>query len=94
MLGTSESEGVPSTALREISLLKELAHPNVIHLFDIVHSKKHLYLVFEYLDQDLKKLLDAAKITAVDEDVWSELVKVQISFNFSSPMKNKTVLSI
>ncbi|XP_043289641.1 cyclin-dependent kinase 2 [Venturia canescens] len=71
----TESEGVPSTALREISLLKELAHPNVIHLFDIVHSKKHLYLVFEYLDQDLKKLLDAVRFAEVDDDVWDELVK-------------------
>jgi serine/threonine protein kinase len=25
-----EEEGVPSTALREISLLKELDHPNVV----------------------------------------------------------------
>lgn len=26
----SEEEGVPSTAIREISLLKELQHPNVV----------------------------------------------------------------
>ena len=25
-----EDEGVPSTALREISLLKELEHPNIV----------------------------------------------------------------
>ncbi|XP_058788741.1 cyclin-dependent kinase 2 [Phymastichus coffea] len=57
----TESEGVPSTAIREISLLKELAHPNVIQLLDVVQGEKHLYLVFEFLQQDLKKLLDSLK---------------------------------
>lgn len=54
----SESEGVPSTAIREISLLKELDHPNIVKLLDVVHSEKKLYLVFEYLNKDLKKFMD------------------------------------
>ncbi|CAN6442564.1 unnamed protein product [Victoria cruziana] len=54
-----EDEGVPSTALREISLLKELQHGNVVRLQDVVHSDKRLYLVFEYLDLDLKKHMDS-----------------------------------
>mmetsp|Transcript_23656 Transcript_23656/g.21526 ORF Transcript_23656/g.21526 Transcript_23656/m.21526 type:complete len:311 (-) Transcript_23656:162-1094(-) len=54
----AEDEGIPSTAIREISLLKELKHPNIVRLFDVVHTEKKLTLVFEYLDQDLKKYLD------------------------------------
>ena len=54
----TESEGVPSTAIREISLLKELEHPNVVSLLDVVHADHKLYLVFEYLDKDLKKHMD------------------------------------
>ena len=53
-----ESEGVPSTAIREISLLKELDHPNVVQLLDVIHADQKLYLVFEYLDMDLKKHMD------------------------------------
>ena len=53
-----ESEGVPSTAIREISLLKELEHPGIVQLLDVVHAEQKLYLVFEYLDKDLKKLMD------------------------------------
>lgn len=54
----TESDGVPSTAIREIALLKELNHPNVVHLLDVVTCEKSIFLVFEYLTQDLKKLLD------------------------------------
>lgn len=53
-----EDEGVPSTAIREISLLKELNDDNVVKLFDVIHSERRLYLVFEFLDLDLKKLMD------------------------------------
>ncbi|KAG6391228.1 hypothetical protein SASPL_148981 [Salvia splendens] len=54
-----EDEGVPSTAIREISLLKEMQHGNIVRLYDVVHSEKRLYLVFEYLDLDLKKHMDS-----------------------------------
>ena len=55
-----EEEGVPSTAIREISLLKELRHENIVKLVDVVHLEKKLYLVFEYLDLDLKKHMDSS----------------------------------
>ncbi|CAN1853420.1 Cell division control protein 2 homolog A, partial [Linum perenne] len=66
-----EDEGVPSTAIREISLLKEMQHGNIVRCvlasinsirafpLDVVHSEKRLYLVFEYLDLDLKKHMDS-----------------------------------
>jgi len=54
----SEDEGVPCTAIREISLLKELKHQNIVRLYDVIHTEKKLTLVFEHLDQDLKKHLD------------------------------------
>ncbi|XP_036121402.1 cyclin-dependent kinase 1 isoform X6 [Molossus molossus] len=55
----SEEEGVPSTAIREISLLKELRHPNIVSLQDVLMQDSRLYLIFEYLSMDLKKYLDS-----------------------------------
>ncbi|XP_039135037.1 cell division control protein 2 homolog A-like isoform X2 [Dioscorea cayenensis subsp. rotundata] len=54
-----DDEGVPSTAIREISLLKEMQHKNIVRLLDVVHCEKHIYLVFEYMDLDLKKYINS-----------------------------------
>lgn len=52
-------EGTPSTAIREISLMKELKHDNILALWDVIHTENKLMLVFEYMDTDLKKFMDA-----------------------------------
>ena len=51
-------EGAPSTAIREISLMKELKHHNIVFLHDVIHTEKTLTLVFEFMDQDLKRFMD------------------------------------
>jgi len=56
-----EEEGVPATAIREISLLKELSHPNVVALHDVVYVHSKLYLAFEFLEQDLKHYMDSTR---------------------------------
>ncbi|OEL21060.1 Cyclin-dependent kinase C-3 [Dichanthelium oligosanthes] len=66
-------EGFPRQILREIKLLKKLDHENIIRLKEIVVSpgsahgtggsdnnqmyRGDIYMVFEYMDHDLKKVL-------------------------------------
>lgn len=69
----AEDEGVPSTAIREISLLKELNDENVVRLFDIVHADQKLYLVFEFLDMDLKRFMESGNSRG--EPITLDIVK-------------------
>lgn len=38
--------------------MKELKHNNIVYLHDVIHTEKTLTLVFEFMDQDLKKFMD------------------------------------
>ena len=49
-----EDEGIPTTALREITLLSNLEHPNVVKLENVISEPSRLYLIFELVDMDLK----------------------------------------
>jgi serine/threonine protein kinase len=51
-------EGIPQTALREVSILQEIHHVNIVNLLDVICADGKLYLIFEYVEQDLKKALD------------------------------------
>jgi len=54
-----EREGVPTTVLREICLLRELTHPHIVNLKDIVVTERRLYLIFEFVESDLRKFIRA-----------------------------------
>ncbi|KAG9509672.1 Cyclin-dependent kinase 3, partial [Fragariocoptes setiger] len=51
-------KGIPSSSLREIAALKDLKHPNILRLYDVIYSGSSLYLVLEYLEEDLKRMTD------------------------------------
>ena len=69
---------MPSTAIREISLLLELSHPNIVSLLEVLHCDRKLFLVFEFLDYDLKKYMDSTAPNGMPQEV----VKVRSSAPF------------
>ena len=97
-------EGVPSTAIREISLLKELKDENIVkqvcplksitfscsssctrRFLEIVHADQKLYLVFEFLDMDLKRYLDEGNKNGTP--ITMDKVKVRITTLLFVPPK-------
>ena len=91
----SEEEGVPSTTVREISLLKELQHPNIVNLEHVIHNAVHkpdqsceneLYLVFEFMQMDLRKYLDT-----LPQASYMDPKLVQVGWQsllFNAPLSN------
>ncbi len=43
--------------LPEIKALLKLNHPNIVKLYEVIKQKNELYMVFEYLDQNIYQLL-------------------------------------
>ena len=64
-----ENEGIPSTALREITILRELKHPNIVRLLDVVLNNSKLYLLFEFIEIDLRKFLINLKEKSLNENL-------------------------
>ncbi|KAK9396566.1 cyclin-dependent kinase 13 [Crotalus adamanteus] len=68
----NEKEGFPITAIREIKILRQLNHPSIINMKEIVTDKEDaldfkkdkgaFYLVFEYMDHDLMGLLESGLV--------------------------------
>ncbi|CAH0552589.1 unnamed protein product [Brassicogethes aeneus] len=69
-----DSEGVPSTAIREICLLKGLRHSSIVELLDVMYTTDKLFLVFEYLDLDLKRYIDYTK-KPIEKDLVKSYMK-------------------
>lgn len=55
MKSEHEEEGVPSTAIREVAVLRGCEHPNVVKLLDVCCTVGRVCLVFEFVDANLKE---------------------------------------
>ncbi|MEW5302295.1 MAG: hypothetical protein WDW36_005096 [Sanguina aurantia] len=69
-----EEEGFSSSALREICILLELQHPNVVRLREVLREggTRKLFLVFDFLDLDLHALMSTTHFARYS----AQLIKV------------------
>ncbi|NWI79595.1 CDKL2 protein, partial [Dryoscopus gambensis] len=59
-LESDDDAAVRKIALREIKLLKQLRHENLVNLLDVCKRKKRWYLVFEFVDHTVLDDLEAS----------------------------------
>jgi cyclin-dependent kinase 1 len=80
----NEDEGVPATTIREISMLCELRHPNIVELQNVILEASRLYLIFEFLTMDLRGFLDAIPDSDQLEEPILKSFFFQVSLHFNS----------
>ncbi|KAL3865538.1 hypothetical protein ACJMK2_042914 [Sinanodonta woodiana] len=76
-LGTRQetADGINRTALREIKLLQELHHPNIIGLVDVFGQKSNVSLVFDFMETDLEIVIRDTSIVLTPPHIKSYIVQ-------------------
>ncbi|KAM0671754.1 serine/threonine kinase [Ordospora colligata] len=69
-------DGIPITTIREIQTLREMHHPNIIRLIEVVVDSGKIYMVFPYVQHDLNKFIRNKKMsTANIKHVFLQITK-------------------
>ena len=66
-LDDPEDQNFRKTTLREIKLLKNAVHPNIVRLLEAFKRKQRLYLVFEYCESTVLELLEKSGGMQLDD---------------------------
>lgn len=75
----NSADGMDISAIREVKVLRELRHPNVIGLVDCFSTGStapSLNMVLEFLDTDLERLIKDSQVVFTSADIkgWMAMV--------------------
>ncbi|XP_052265730.1 cyclin-dependent kinase-like 2 isoform X1 [Dreissena polymorpha] len=80
-LESEDDKMVKKIALREVRMLKQLRHDNLVNLLEVFRRKKRLYLVFEFVDHtvldELEKCPNGLDETTCRKILWQVLKGIE-----------------
>jgi len=62
-------EHVKRTSMREVKMLKQLKHPNIVNLLEVFTVENQLFLVFEYVEKTVLECLESTTRGLPPKDV-------------------------
>lgn len=96
---TLEKEGFPVTSLREMSLLQQLNHPNIVKVREVVvgSSLDKVYMVMEFMDHELKTVIENSKFTVAEvkclmQQLLSAVAYLHANFVMHRDLKTSNLL--
>ncbi|KAI6190765.1 Cell division protein kinase 7 [Aphelenchoides bicaudatus] len=75
-------DGLNRTALREIKLLQEVQHDNIITLRDVFGRRTNIQLVFDYMETDLENLIRERSIILSQSHVKNMCLQMLLGLEF------------
>jgi cyclin-dependent kinase 7 len=69
-------DGINFTALREIKILKELHHPNIIELIDVFVHKSTIKIIYEFMDTDLYTVINDPNIILSEAHIKAYMYQI------------------
>lgn len=76
-------DGINRTALREIKILKEISHPNIISLLDVYFGQySNVSLVFDYMQTDLERIIQDSSIILTQAHIKKYMLMTLIGLEY------------
>ncbi|XP_041373932.1 cyclin-dependent kinase 7-like [Gigantopelta aegis] len=76
------ADGINRTALREIKLLQELSHHNIIGLLDVFGHKSNVSLVFDFMETDLEIIIKDTTTVLTPAHIKSYLLQTLLGLEY------------
>ncbi|PVD19221.1 hypothetical protein C0Q70_19706 [Pomacea canaliculata] len=76
------ADGINRTALREIKLLQELSHPNIIGLLDAFGHKSNVSLVFDFMETDLEIIIRDTTLVLTAPHIKSYMLQTLLGLEY------------
>ena len=75
-------DGINRTALREIKLLQEIQHENIIHLIDVFGHRSNVSLVMDFMDTDLEVIIKDNSIILTPANIKSYVLQTLLGLEY------------